>query len=162
MSVLYGAGRVRYKSRSARTGGASMRGRVPACVALWFALSASAPAQAPGDRPAAVVNGESIPMRDLDAVLALRPPPVTPLTAAQRRQLYQDVLQPLIDELLLRQFLAKSAPPPDAGEVKKQMADLEAGLKAQGKTLAMYSKETQQTPAQVQSNLVLMQRWNAF
>jgi parvulin-like peptidyl-prolyl isomerase len=139
-----------------------MRGRVPAIIVLWTALSAIAPAQPSGDRPAAVINGEPIPMRDLDAILALRPPAVNPLTAAQRRQLYQDVLQPLIDELLLRQFLAKSVPPPDPAEVKKQMADLEAGLKAQGKTLAEYCKETQQTPAQVQSNLVLMQRWNAY
>src|SRR5438270_9811428 len=139
-----------------------MRGRIPACLVLPFALSATVPAQTAGDRPAAVVNGEPIPLRDLEAVLALRPPAVTPLTAAQRRQLHQEILQPLIEEMLLRQFLAKTVPPTDPAEVKKQMADLEAGLKAQGKTLGEYCKETQQTPAQVQANLVLMQRWNAY
>jgi peptidyl-prolyl cis-trans isomerase C len=133
-----------------------MPGRRLALAAI-LALAAQAPAQT-----AAVVNGEVIPMRELDAVLALRPPAVTPLTAAQRRQLREGVLQPLIDERLLRQFLAKNSAPAGAHEIANQMADLVAGLKAQGKTLADYCKDSQQTPAQVQANLELMLRWNSY
>jgi hypothetical protein len=69
-----------------------MRRRVLACVILWLAASAVAPARPAADAPAALVNGEPIPMRDLDAILALRPPAVTPLTTSQRRQLYQEAL----------------------------------------------------------------------
>ena len=61
--------------------------------------------------PVAVVNGEPIPRSELDAALAQRPPVVTPLTAAQDRELKEEVLQALIDERLIRQFLTKTMPP---------------------------------------------------
>src|SRR5207244_2957670 len=61
--------------------------------------------------PVAVVNGEPIPLAELEAALAQRPPIVTPLTVAQQRELQQEALTALIDERLIRQFLAKNVPP---------------------------------------------------
>jgi parvulin-like peptidyl-prolyl isomerase len=112
--------------------------------------------------PVAVVNGEPIPRADLDDVLAQRPVAVTPLTAAQQRALQQDALAGLIDERLLRQFLAKNAPPISRDEVERQVATLQRGLAAQGKPLDDYLKENRLTPAQLRSNIAMMQQWNAY
>ena len=52
----------------------------------------------------ATVNGEPIPRAELDAALAQRPPVVTPLSAAQERELRQEALTALIDERLIRHW----------------------------------------------------------
>ena len=60
-----------------------------------------------------------------------------------------DVLAVLIDDLLVRQFLRQQGPKIEAAEVDKGLASLEAAQKAQGRTLADYLKESNQTEAQV-------------
>src|SRR5439155_21907936 len=121
-----------------------------------------AQAQFGGNPPVAVVNGESIPRGVFDEALKQRPPVVTPLTAAQQRQIKEAIVALLVEEALVRQFLKKYAPPVDPAEVGKQMASLEKGLSSQGKTLADYCKETKQTDAQVRANIALMLQWNAY
>jgi peptidyl-prolyl cis-trans isomerase C len=110
----------------------------------------------------AVVNGEPIPRAELDALLAQRPPVVTPLTAAQDRTLKQEALAVLIDDLLLRQFLKTNAPPVTKAAVDKQVAALQRSLAAQGKPLDDYLKETHQTDAQLRATIALTQQWNAY
>jgi peptidyl-prolyl cis-trans isomerase C len=123
----------------------------------------AAPAPAQGAKPpVAVVNGEPIPRSELDAALQQRPPVVTPLTASQQRALHQEIVAALVDELLVRQFLRKNAPPVDPAEVNKQVTALERGLSAQGRTLPDYLKETHQTDAQLRANLATMMQWNAY
>ena len=86
---------------------------------LALCLATSFAAAGPPD-PVAVVNGEPIPRAELDAVLGQRPPVVTPLTAAQERSLKQEALATLVDELILRQFLKKNAPPVSKADVDRQ------------------------------------------
>jgi parvulin-like peptidyl-prolyl isomerase len=112
-------------------------------------------------KPIAVVNGEAIPRSELDAVLKLRPQAVIPLTSAQQRQMYEQVVALLVDEVLLRQFLAKHTPPADPARVEQQFSALVEALKAQGKSVADYCKESQQTERQVRANIDHMLRWNA-
>ncbi len=112
--------------------------------------------------PVAVVNGEPISRAELDAILSQRPPVVTPLTAAQERSLKQEALSTLIDDLLLRQFLRKNAPPISKADVDKQVAALQRALAAQGKPLDDYLKETHQTDAQLRASIATMQQWNAY
>jgi peptidyl-prolyl cis-trans isomerase C len=112
--------------------------------------------------PVAIVNGEAIPRSELDEVLKQRPPVVTPLTAAQQRAMYQEIVSALIDELLVKQFLRQNAPPVDPAEIAKQIAALERGLSSQGKSLTEYLKETRQTEAQLRGSLVAMMQWNAY
>lgn len=112
--------------------------------------------------PVAVVNGESIPKSELDAALAARPPVVMPLTAAQTRAIQQEALAALIDDLLLRQFLKKNAPPVSKEDVDRQVAALQRGLAAQGKPLDEYLKENHQTEAQLRATVATMQQWNAY
>jgi peptidyl-prolyl cis-trans isomerase C len=112
--------------------------------------------------PVATVNGEPIPRAELDAALAQRPPVVTPLTAAQERDLQEEVLAALIDERLIRQFLAKNGPPASKEDVDRQVAALQRSLAAQGKPLDDYLKESHQTDAQLRAGIAMMLQWNAY
>lgn len=128
---------------------------------LMFALAGLAVAQS-SSKPAATVNGEAIPRSEVEAVLKLRPQAVTPLTAAQQRDLFETAAQLLIDEALMRQFLNKSAPPADMAEVDKQFTALLKSLKTNGKTLAEFCKESQQTERQIRTGMELASRWNGY
>ncbi len=119
-------------------------------------------AQLGAKAPVATVNGEPITRAELDAALAERPPVVTPLTSAQKRQLQEEALAVLIDELLIKQFLRQNGPPVDPAEVNKQVGALRRGLAAQNKPLDEYLKETHQTEAQLRTNLGMMMQWNAY
>jgi peptidyl-prolyl cis-trans isomerase C len=141
-----------------------MAGRDGVLVGLAVVLLGPswAHAQLFGSAPVAVVNGEPVPRSLFDEVLKQRPPVVTPLTAAQQRQIKEAIVALLVDETLVRQFLKKNAPPVDPAEVAKQIESLQKGLEGQGKTLAEYCKETKQTEAQVRANISLMLQWNAY
>src|SRR6516164_1361558 len=93
-------------------------------------------AQGTSPKPAAVVNGESVSLAEVDTVLKTHsgPSPVE-IPAAKKREMRLDVLGMMIDDLLLEQYLRKSGPHVEPAEVNKEIADLEAGLKKQGKSL---------------------------
>src|SRR5262245_48899955 len=93
---------------------------------MILATAAAAPG---GDKPAAVVNGEAIPMAEVEAVLALRPQELFPITEAQQKLIRQEVVELLVSERLMKQYLAKNAPAIDPGEVDKQMSALVESLK---------------------------------
>ncbi len=131
-------------------------------VALVLSVFLTYPVSAAPPPVVAVVNGEPIPRAELDAALAQRPPVVTPLTAAQQRQMQEEALSALIDERLVRQFLAKSAPPVSKADIDRQIAALQRGLAAQGKPLDDYFKESHQSEAQLRAAIGLMQQWNAY
>lgn len=122
-----------------------------------LAISAIALAQPPGtppakpDAPAATVNGEAISLAEVDAVLK-QTLPLTPLTAAQRRQMRIEVLSDMVDDVLLRQFLRKNGPKVDPAEIEAQLKAYGEKLKKEGKTLADFYKETGQTEAQVRES----------
>jgi hypothetical protein len=127
---------------------------VAAVLAAGSALAAQTPmpqASAIADARtdvAATVNGEPIAVSELDAVLqaSLR---AVPLTTAQRRELRAALLNDLIDEKLLRQFLAKNAPRVDPAELDAQMTALKASLIHENRTLADFLKQSGQTEAQL-------------
>lgn len=125
-------------------------------------LVVSAAALAGPNDPVAIVNGEAISRADLDAVMAQRPPIVTPLSASQIRLIHREVVASLVDELLVRQFLRKAAPPVENGKVAEQLQALTKGLAAQKKSLADYLKETQQSEAQLKASIATVTQWNAW
>jgi parvulin-like peptidyl-prolyl isomerase len=125
-----------------------------ASILLAF-LAASPP-------PVAVVNGEPIARTELDAALSQRPPVVTPLSTAQQREMQREALSALIDERLVRQFLAKTIPPVSKDDIDRQVAALQRGLATQGKPLDDYLKESHQTDAQIRAGIALMQQWNTY
>ncbi|HEY8506238.1 MAG TPA: peptidylprolyl isomerase, partial [Gemmataceae bacterium] len=114
------------------------------------------------DKPAAVVNGETISLGEVDAVIRQRPAGLTPLPPSQQRQLRLEILAGLIDDLLLRQFLREHAPPVDPAELDQQMAALVKSLQAQDKTMADYCRETHQTPEQVREGMLAVLQLGAY
>lgn len=121
--------------------------RYPLAIAA-LALATAALAQPPAATTAATVNGETIALADVDALLKSTLP-LTPLTVAQKRQMRVEVLADMVDDLLLRQFLRKNGPKVDPAEIDAQLKAYGEKLKADGKTLADFYKETGQTEAQV-------------
>ncbi len=114
-------------------------------------VALSQPPAATNSDVAATVNGESIALADVDALLKSTLP-LTPLTAAQKRQMRIEVLSDMVDDLLLRQFLRKNGPKVDPGEIDAQLKAFGEKLKADGKTLADFYKLTGQTEAQVRES----------
>lgn len=119
-------------------------------------------ATAPKSPPVAVVNGEAITQADLDGLMRLRGPMPVQTTEAQKRQARMQALGLLIDNLLMHQFLVKSGPrvPPD--EVAQKMGELREGLQRQGKTLADYCTETNQTEQDVRDDIAHHLQWLAY
>ncbi|AWM38957.1 Foldase protein PrsA precursor [Gemmata obscuriglobus] len=125
--------------------------RHPLALSLTLlAGSTFALAQPPAANPnlAATVNGEQITLAEVDALLKTTLP-LTPLTAAQKRQMRVEVLADMVDDVLLRQFLRKNGPKVDPAEIDAQLKAFGEKLKAEGKTLADFYRETGQTEAQV-------------
>jgi peptidyl-prolyl cis-trans isomerase C len=111
-------------------------------------LAAALAPAAPEPDVAAVVNGQSISVAELDAALKASLPP-GPITAGQRRHLRTALLDDLIDDLLVKQFVAANGPKADAAELDAQMKALVARLAKENRTLADYLKETGRTEAQL-------------
>jgi len=124
-----------------------------------LAITVPAPAR---DKPAAIVNGETISAAEVDAVMSLRPQELFPITEAQQKLIRQEVLEMLISEKLMKQYLAKNAPPIDPSEVDKQMGALVESLKAQGRTLIDFCKESRQTEPQLRAGVQNMLQYTAF
>jgi peptidyl-prolyl cis-trans isomerase C len=97
------------------------------------------------------VNGEPITLADLDAALNANLP-VIPLTIAQRKQLRAALLNDLIDDRLVKQFLAKNGPKVDPAELDAQMKAFAAQLVKENQTLADYLKKAGQTEAQLRAD----------
>jgi parvulin-like peptidyl-prolyl isomerase len=148
-----------------------------ASVAILGAWAASAAAQPPtgaaaaqpptgaaaaGDKPLAVVNGVPITQAEVEAVLKRAGPKATAATEAQKRDLKQETLSVLIDDLLMKDFLRKKGPRVDLDEVNKQIAELTASLRKENKSLPVFLKEQGQTEAQLRDDITSWLQWNAF
>jgi peptidyl-prolyl cis-trans isomerase C len=113
------------------------------------------PAAAPAPGVAATVNGETIRLDEVDAFLKNKLA-LTPLTDAQVHQLRTEVVEDLIDDLLLRQFLRQHGPKVDPAVIDRHLKALQTSLAKQGKTLADFYRETNQTEAKVRETWTTM------
>jgi hypothetical protein len=68
----------------------------------------------------------------------------------------------LIDQALMRQFLDRNAKPVPMAEVDRQLAELQAGLRKQGKSMQDFCREGNQTEAQVKATIARHLQWHAF
>jgi parvulin-like peptidyl-prolyl isomerase len=100
------------------------------------------------DVVAATVNGEAITVGEIDAILKVTLSS-SPLTVSQQRDLRRALLEDLIDEKLLRQFLAKHAPKVEKAELDAQMAAFKAALVKENTSLEEYLRRTNQSEAQL-------------
>jgi peptidyl-prolyl cis-trans isomerase C len=129
-------------------------------IVLAGQARAQTPAAAP--KPAAVVNGTSISMAEVETILKAQGPPPAEMTDAKRRQALMFIVGNLIDDTLVQQFLTKSGYKVDTVDVNKQVADLEEGLKKQGKTLQEFCKDTGQSEARLKTNAATYLQWTAY
>jgi peptidyl-prolyl cis-trans isomerase C len=140
----------------------------PYCALIFAAalavLSQNALGQGPSksSKPAAVVNGEPIPIEDVDAILKCRPEQLPKPTEAERYELQREALDMLVDDALLRQFLRKHAPAVRSGEVNRKLGELQTSLKGRGQTIEQYCRESGQTEAQLRSAVVTMIQRHEF
>ncbi|HEY2909192.1 MAG TPA: SurA N-terminal domain-containing protein, partial [Gemmataceae bacterium] len=102
-----------------------------AALLLCAGIALAEPPKPDADPAAATVNGAIIRVAQLDAVLRAKFNFLL-LTEEQRQQMRKEVLPALIDELLLKQFLAKNGPPVDAAEIDKQLQAFTHALQRQG------------------------------
>jgi peptidyl-prolyl cis-trans isomerase C len=138
-----------------------IQGAAGVCVLVWGLATVQARPEAAG-QSAAVVNGEAISMADLEAALKQAGPTPTQLTEAQRKQYQIQALYFLIDQALMRQFLAKNARPADTDEVNKKLVEMAGALKKQGKTWEDLCRDTHQTPAQVRAGIAQHIQWYTY
>lgn len=132
-----------------------------ASVVLLAGWAGPAAAQAPAEKPAAVVNGEPIAAADVRAILEQRPSPV-PLPEAEKRAMRQAALDMLVDDALMRQFLRKNAPPADPVAVNKEVGELQTALAAQKTNLAEFLTKGQQTEAQLRADIAARVQWKSY
>jgi parvulin-like peptidyl-prolyl isomerase len=137
---------------------------MPTSALVVFVLAGVLPAQTPAPqvKAAATVNGETITTADLKKVLDQRPPNPTPLTASQQRELEKTVLNMLVEDMLMRQFLKKNAPPADMNQVNKEINELKDQLAKQKKDLAQFLKESHQTEQELRADVASRNQWMTY
>lgn len=116
--------------------------RIAVFLAICFACecaSGQKPA-APVAEVAATVNGESILVADVDAAIDATLVSAA-LSARQRRELRLAVVEDLIDDAVLRQFLAKNAAKVQPAEIEAQMTALRANLARENQSLAAFLRQ---------------------
>jgi peptidyl-prolyl cis-trans isomerase C len=136
-----------------------------ALLGAWAGTACAQPAPPgakPADRVVAAVNDEKIMASQLEAALRPDGKEPVPMSEAQKRQRQMEVLSLLIDELLMHQFLDKNTPVVPPAEVAQRLAEMEAGLKAQGKSLAEWCHDTNQTLEQFRGKMADLLRWTAY
>ncbi len=146
------------------TGAALLAGAVAGAQAAAGAPPAAAPPAAPaGAKPPAVVNGEAIGKAEFDEALKqVAGPNPAPLTEEQRHGQAMQVLDMLIDDKLMHQFIAKNAAPAPPAEVSARVAAVEAELNKEKKTLQDFYKESGQTEATFRADCALAVQWDNY
>ena len=130
-------------------------------LAALFLAADPAPAP-PAPDVAATVNGEPVPVAEVDAAVKKVAAVAGALTPRQVKQLRKDILADLVDDVLLRQYLRQQAPAVDPAEVDQLFKGLAAGLQKKGRTPADYFRETGQTEAQARTAWADMIRFNRY
>ncbi len=117
------------------------------------------------NEPAAQVNGEAIPLKEVDDCVALMKrslPPTKQVTDAEVKQMRLEAAMMLVDNRLMEQFLRQNAPQVTQEQIKGWFAQLEAALKAQNHTMQDFLQERNLTPAKLQQTVVSILQWESL
>lgn len=112
--------------------------------------------------PVATVNGEPISFADWQSALGRLPPVPPGLSPQQQKALHHELLAMLIDEKLLKQYLAKAVPAPTEAEIKAKIAEVEKSLTLRKVTLQDYLRDTRQTWEQFRDGVAAELRWQTL
>jgi parvulin-like peptidyl-prolyl isomerase len=81
------------------------------------------------------------------------------LTEDQRKEMRKAAVDALVEDALMRQYLAKNAQPINQADFNKEVQELMDALKKQNKTLEMFYKETGQTEEILRRDIVAKLQW---
>jgi parvulin-like peptidyl-prolyl isomerase len=127
------------------------------------ARSSSAQAPAGQPKPAAVVNGEPIPIETLVGILEQQvPSSPRMMTDAEKREIQRQALDMLIDDVLLRQFLRQNTAAPQPAEVNAEIGQLTEALKKQNQTLQEFLRMQKQSEAELRNDVSYRLRLKAY
>ncbi len=140
-----------------------MRWHIWALAALTGVAAAVGTARAQTDPKTVVAtaNGHNITLGEVDGVIRARPG-AAGTNEAELKQARYAVACLLIDGALWEQYLQKNGPKIDKAEVNKRLAELEGTVKAAGKTMADYYKDSGQTEATVRAGITSILQWDAI
>jgi len=133
---------------------------LPLCLILSSYSEAAAQFGKP--KPIAVVNGETVSRSDWEQAIKRLPTPPASVTSEQKKAAAYQVLALMIDDVLLRQFVTKNAPPPTAVTVQQRLTQLETALRANRKTMQDYLKETGLSEAKLKAGITLELQWQNY
>nr|BAL54053.1 peptidyl-prolyl cis-trans isomerase C [uncultured Planctomycetota bacterium] len=105
--------------------------------------------------PAAVVNGQPIPEKDVQRALNRIPP-------EHRQQARQEILERLIDNVLVDQHLIQLQIAASADEVEKRYRQLQEEVKRTGQDLAKLLQEFSLTEAELKEQIAADLRWERY
>ena len=132
-------------------------------IIFFFSGTALGEPKTPVNRPVAFVNGEPISRADYDAAASRVPElAATAVDTPNRATLQKQLINLLVDDLLLRQFLRKNQPAPDRGLVQERVRDLDRKLQAKGRTLEDYCRESGESRGQIEAGIVAAMQWNDY
>ncbi|MFO0938071.1 MAG: SurA N-terminal domain-containing protein [Gemmataceae bacterium] len=111
---------------------------------------------------AAIVNGEEIKLDDVDRLFRQKPKSGPPMTASMVSALRRAAVDDLIDEVLIRQFLAKQKIKVDPKEVEEQIKVLAEALSRRGESYDKYLKESGTSDAQAREQFTTIIGFEKF
>jgi parvulin-like peptidyl-prolyl isomerase len=138
------------------TGQAPAQGRPPQPVQQASATVSTA------NKPAAMVNGETITMGELETLLKRQPAEVVTMPETKRLAVRRIALGTLVDDMLRHQFLRKVSAPVAKAEIDKKLAEMSDMLKQQGKALDDFYKDTGETPEGLRTAIGYQLQWVAY
>ena len=111
---------------------------------------------------AATVNGEEIKLADVDKVFRLKPKGGPPLTASMVRDLRRAAVDDLVDDALIRQFLAKQKIAVEPKEIDEQIKLLGESLKKKGESFVRYLADSGQSEVQAREQFAMLIGFEKF
>lgn len=130
----------------------------PTCAAILVFLSLLYTLRlilAQADKPAAIVNGQPIPEKDVQRALSRIPP-------EHRARARQEILDRLIDNILLDQHLVQLKIPAPAQEVEKRYQQIQEEVKRSGQDFAKLLQELSLTEAELKEQIAADLRWERY
>ena len=129
---------------------------------VLFTVAVSAQAQGTTPQIVAIVNGTQIPVSMVNELLRPPYPPPNPIPESQKQEMRKVALNMIIDDVLMRQFLAKSAPNVTAEQVQVEVNKLTAALSEKKVSLEKFLADSKQTKAELQDDILAKLRWEAY
>lgn len=131
-------------------------------IVAWGFVVLSVGAADDSGKVEAVVNGQAIPATEVDGAFSRTSVAKQTLTDQQRRMYRAHVLNVLIDNVLLKQYLEHQKVQADSKAVDAHIAEFKAMLSQKGQSLEAFLAEAGATPERMRQEITDLHQWFAF